>query len=189
MRALTLLFALIMLCAVPVGHAAAPAPAFNAQSGSTLTFEGSYGGEPFQGRFLRFRPSVQFSPTNLPGSRIDVEITTASSRTDSLERDDLMHSQDFFMVSRFPKARFVATDIRADGPNKFVARGTLTIRDISAPVALSFSWTPGPQPVLVGEARVRRLTFKMGALDFPATTDLGADVIVRTKLILTPRTP
>src|SRR4249919_3816391 len=91
-----------------------------------------------------------------------------------------------FNAAKFPQARYTATSFRALGGNNFVADGTLNLRGVIKPVALTFTWTPGAQPVLSGKALVKRLDFGVGQGDW-AETDLVPNAIaVSTKVIFAP---
>ena len=55
------------------------------------------------------------------------------------------------------------------------------------PVTLTFTWTPGTKPVLVGKASVKRLDFGIGSGDdWKDTSTLPDAVAVSTKVILQP---
>ena len=155
-----------------------------AQPGSTLGFSASYEGESFDGRFVRFTPQIRFDPAKLAASRFDVSIDLASTKTNNDERDDALLSSEFFDTRKHPQARYVATRFRALGGNRYAADGTLSLHGASRPVTLSFSWTPGAKPVLVGEAKLKRLDFGVGTGDWADTDVLPNEVKVRTRLVL-----
>ena len=96
----------------------------------------------------------------------------------------MLLGSEFFDAAGVPEARYVATRFRALGGNRFVAEGTLSLRGVSKPVPLTFTWTPGAKPVLVGEATVSRLAFKVGTGDWTDTDLLPDAVKVTTRLVL-----
>ena len=166
-------------------------PAFAAdwtmQPGSTLGFSASYDGEAFAGHFAKFTTQIRFDPAKPGSSRFDVRIELASADTGNSERDDVLRGNEFFSVARMPEARFVASRFRALGGNRFAADGTLSLRGISRPVTLMFSWVSGLKTVLTGEATLKRLDFKIGEGDW-ADTDVLPDLVkVQTRLVLTRR--
>ncbi len=175
------LFLLLLSCAP-----AATAADYRAQAGSTLGFNAVYQGESFEGTFAKFTPAIRFDPTKLADSRFDVRIALASAGTQNAERDEMLVGSEFFDASAVPEARFVATKFRALGGNRYVADGTLTLRGISQPVPLTFSWQAGAQPVLTGEAKLSRLAFNVGSGDWTDTELLPDEVAVRTRLVLAP---
>lgn len=159
---------------------------YTALPGSSLGFTATYQGEAFEGRFAKFTPLIRFDPTDLADSRFDVRIDLASADTDNEERDDLLLGAEFFDTGVVPEARYVATRFRALGGDRYVAEGELTLRGISKPVPLNFTWTPGAQPTLQGEAELSRLAFRVGIGDWTDTGLLPDAVIVKTRLVLAP---
>ena len=180
MRAPAALATLLLALALPVAAAE-----WAVQPGSWLGFETSYDGEAVEGRFARFAPAVRFDPADLAHARLDVTIDLASADTGHDERDEVLAGEDFFAAAVAAEARYVATTFRALGDRRYVADGMLTLRGVTKPVALAFTWTPGPQPVLDGEATVPRLAFGVGAGDDWADIDVMPDAVtVRTHLVL-----
>lgn len=167
------------------------APAFAADyvqaPGSTLVFASHYQGETFTGRFGGFTTTLSFDPKQLATSRLDVTIQLAGTQTGNRDRDDTLASTDFFNVGKFAQARYTATTFRALGGNQYAADGTLTLRGASRPVTLTFTWTPGAQPVLAGKATVKRLDFGVGAGDWADTSLIPNDVAISTRVVLAPR--
>lgn len=168
----------------------APAPSSAADyvqaPGSTLTFASSYEGEAFSGRFPSFVTRFSFDPAQLAAAKLDVTIPLAGTTTANGDRDDALRDSDFFDVARFPQARYTATRFRALGGNRYAADGTLNLRGVSKPVTLTFTWTPGAQPVLTGKAVVKRLDFGVGSGDWTDTALIPNDVAVSTKVVFTP---
>jgi polyisoprenoid-binding protein YceI len=175
-------------CVLLAAAFAAPALAadYVQAPGSTLTFATKYQGEVFSGRFPSFATKLSFDPARLAASRLDVTIALAGTSTGDGERDSTLKDADFFNVARFPEARFVATKFRALGGNRYAADGQLTLRGVSKPVTLAFSWTPGAAPVLAGRATVKRLDFGVGGGDWADTSIIPNDVAVSTKVVLRP---
>ena len=177
------------LLALLLAATGAAATDYTAQSSSKLGFTATYMDEAFDGTFARFTPAIRFDPADLSGSRFDVRITLASASTANAERDEMLVGSEFFDAAGLPEARYVATRFRALGGNRFVAEGTLSLRGVSQPVPLTFTWTPGAMPVLVGEATLSRLAFKVGTGDWTDTELLPDQVKVSTRLVLAPKAP
>lgn len=154
--------------------------------GSTLTFATRYQGEVFTGRFPAFTTRLSFDPRSLGTARLDVAIPLAGAATGDRERDENLRGGDFFNVAKFPQARFVATKFRALGGNRFAADGQLTLRGVSRPVTLSFTWSPGATSVLAGQATVKRLDFGVGGGDWADTGIIPNEVAVSTKVVFKP---
>ena len=155
--------------------------------GSTLTFAGNYQGEVFTGRFPGFKTTLSFDPKQLASSKLDVTIPLASATTGVEDYDTELRGDAFFDSAKFPQARYTATKFRALGGNRYAADGILSLRGASKPVTLTFTWTPGPRPVLAGKATVLRLDFGVGGEGDWADTELLPNAIaISTKVVLQP---
>ena len=176
-KTLALAFALVI---------ATPAVAANytQAAGSSLTFAGTYQGETFTGRFPGFVTKLSFDPTQLATSKLDVSIPLITATTGVEDYDSELRGSAFFNASKFPQARFTATKFRALGGNKFAADGTLSLRGMSKPVTLAFTWTPGAKPVLAGKATVKRLDFGVGGGEWADTELLPNEIAINTKVVL-----
>ena len=98
-----------------------------------------------------------------------------------------MRGAAFFDAGHFPQARYTATKFRALGGNRYAADGTLSLRGVNKPVTLTFTWTPGAQPVLQGTASVKRLDFGVGGAEWADTTLLPNIVNITTKVVFAPK--
>lgn len=157
--------------------------------GSSLAFASTYEGETFTGRFPGFRTRLSFDPARLAGARLDVVIPMATVTTGTVEYDDEMRGTAFFHAAKFPQARYTATKFRALGGNRYAADGTLELRGVRKPVTLTFTWTPGPRPVLDGKATVKRLDFGVGGGEWADTSLLPDAVSVNTKVVFAQQQP
>lgn len=154
--------------------------------GSTLVFAGKFDGALFVGRLPGFDTRLSFDPAQLDQARLEVTIPLASVDTDNADRDTTLLGEMFFNVARFPQARYVATQFRHLGGNHYAADGQLRLRGVTRPVTLEFSWTPGANPVLRGDATVKRLQFGVGSGDWADTELLPNDIAVSTHVNLRP---
>ena len=154
--------------------------------GSTLVFASKYDGEVFTGKFAGFTTTMSFDPARLETSKLDVVIPLTGASTGNGDRDSTLSGADFFNVAKFAQARYTATKFRSLGGNQYAADGNLSLRGVSKPVVLTFTWTPGAQPVLAGKATVKRLDFGVGAGDWADTGSIPNEVAVSTKVVLKP---
>ena len=176
----------IFFAALLLGAAPTFAADYAQAPGSALTFAGSYEGEVFTGRFPGFVTKLSFDPAQLATSKLDVTIPLATASTGNSDYDGEMRGSAFFNSARFPQARYTATKFRALGGNSYAADGTLSLRGVSKPVTLTFTWTPGAKPVLAGKATVKRLDFGVGEGDWADTELIPNEIAVGTKVIFTP---
>lgn len=159
---------------------------------STLGFEASAQGERFSGSFARFEPNIRFDPAELSTARFDVRIDLSSADTANSERDETLKGSDFFAVRSHPQARFLAERFRALDDGRYAADGQLTLRGLTRPVTLVFSWQSGTPAVVEGEAllegnsQLDRLDFELGTGDWADPDTIAHEVKVVTRLVLTP---
>lgn len=152
---------------------------------SKLTFVGEQAGAQFEGGFDKFTADISFDPKNLPASRFDVKIDTASVNTQDGERDDTIKSADLFDVKRFPSARYVADKFTDKGGNKYSATGKLTLRNVTKDVPIDFTFESKDGGAwLKGTAKIKRLDFGVGQGEWQDTSTVGNDVQVRFALRL-----
>lgn len=155
---------------------------------SEIRFEAIQEGAAFSGRFTRFEARIQFDPTRLSESNIDVRIDLASVDTADTERDDTLRSDDFFAIRRWPTARFVSNQFAANDDGSYTAQGHLTLRDVTQPVPITFRFERGDDAAtLVGTATINRLDFGVGQGDWRDTESLANEVRVRYSLSLVPQ--
>jgi polyisoprenoid-binding protein YceI len=166
--------------------AAAPAFAtdYTQAPGSVLAFASKYDGEVFTGTFPGFDTQLSFDPANLDASKLDVTIPLAGAKSGNSDRDSTLQGPDFFNVAKFATAHYRAEKFRALGGNQYAADGTLELHGVSKPVTLTFTWTPGAQPVLAGKATVKRLDFGVGSGDWADTKTIPNETAISTKVIL-----
>ena len=107
--------------------------------------------------------------------------------TTNADYDAEMLGASFLDSARFPTATYRATAFRALGGNRYVADGILSLHGVEQPVALEFTWTPGPRPLLAGRATVRRLAFGVGAGDWADTRLIPDAIAISTRVYFQPR--
>lgn len=153
---------------------------------SKLGFVATQQGEAFNGRFARFTPTINFDPADLTTASIDVEIDVTSVGTDNEERDAALATPEFFDFQAFPKARFKATNFRADGEG-FVADGQLTIRDQTVAVPFVFRFVDsGNSATLKAVVAIDRMAFGVGTGDWADPSTIAHEVKVEVDLLLKP---
>lgn len=156
---------------------------------STLTFKGSYQGEGFDGKFKQFDATIAYDANDLSKSKFDVSVDLASADTGNGDRDDSLHGADFFDVKKTPKARFVTESFAKAADGGVEAKGTLTIRDKTAPVTLKVKFAEtganGDRATLDVDTVLKRADYGLGAGSDWA--DVGADVPVHGHLVLSGR--
>ena len=174
---------LLVSAVVIAGLQAAPAQAADyVQQRGGLSFVGKYQGETFTGLFPGFSTRLQFDPANPAAAKLDVDIPLAGADTRNGERDSTLKGAEFFNVGRFATARYSAHGFTALGGDRYRADGTLQLRGISKPVSLTFSLSSGDNPVLVGQAVVKRLDFDVGGGDWADLSIIPNEIAVATRV-------
>jgi polyisoprenoid-binding protein YceI len=178
----------LLTAAALVAMLATPAAAadYVQAPGSALVFASRYDGEVFTGRFADFTTTLSFDPARLAKAKLDVVIPLLGVKTGNEDRDSTLSGADFFNVGKHAQARYTATSFRALGGDRYAADGTLSLRGVSKPVTLTFTWTPGAQPMLVGKATVKRLDFNVGGGDWSDTGLMPDEVAVSTRVLFKP---
>jgi polyisoprenoid-binding protein YceI len=107
---------------------------------STVQFKVRHFFTPVPGSFDQFDGVIKFDPANLDGSSIDVNISVGSINTNNSDRDEHLRSADFFDTAGYPEMHFKSSSIRQEGENRYVAEGSLTIRDVTREIELPFEF-------------------------------------------------
>jgi polyisoprenoid-binding protein YceI len=188
----TVLALLAWLCTVPAlawAQAAAPAAALVVAQ-SEIGFTTRQMGVPVQGKFGAFTATIALDPKKPEAGSVAFSIDTASARFGTAELDAEVGKPEWLGATKFPKASFQSSAIKAAGAGKFEVIGKLTIkgnvRDITVPVQLAQT---GGQSTASGSFTIKRLQFKVGEGDWTDTSLLADDVAVRFKLVLTGLSP
>ncbi|MEX0645843.1 MAG: YceI family protein [Parvularculaceae bacterium] len=175
----------------PVAESVAPVSAAPPASGppsiewtvdmttSRLGFSASQTGKPFEGQFEKFDAKIAFDPADLSKSSIDVAIDMTSAKTGDRQRDQALPGSDWFKTKDFPTARFAATEVEEAGEGRYIAHGSLTIRDATKPIDLPFSLEiNGDAAHAQGEATLMRVDFGVGQGEFATDEFVGLEVRV-----------
>ncbi|MGI9502545.1 MAG: cytochrome b/b6 domain-containing protein [Geminicoccaceae bacterium] len=174
----------------PATDTAAPAEvsgeAWAIEEGSRLGFVALQQGSEVLGNFDAFDAEVVFDPDDLDNSRIGVDIDVTSITTGHSDRDKTLNSPSFFDTATWPAAAFKSETITATGEDRYDAAGTLTIRDVTKDVVLSFSLDiqadsddPSRERAEAkGELPILRLDFGVGQGDWTSTTTVADEVVI-----------
>ena len=138
-----------------------------------------------RGQFTDFSGDVFFDPANLSHNRFDFIIKVDSVDTKVGKRDTHLRSPDFFDAAQYPLMTFKSARVSHGGDNKYIAEGTLTIKDVSQDLALELEYHGQKEnPLKPGEivagldARltIDRLEYHVGDGKFYKMGVVGKDV-------------
>lgn len=154
-------------------------------AGSRLEFIVTFEKTPAPGVFKDFDTRLRFDPEKPAESRLDVAVKITSADMNSAEVDKGIRGPEWFDFARFPQAEFRSTEIRRADANRYVARGTLSLKGVQQPVEVPFTWNAAADAATMeGELTLKRGLFGIGTGEWAATDVIGADVRVRFRVRL-----
>ncbi|MBP1475528.1 YceI family protein [Frateuria sp. MAH-13] len=158
------------------------------QEQSSLGFTATFQGAPFQGSFAQWHAAIRFDPAHLAGSKFDVTVDTTSASTGDTDRDGALPGADFFNATKYPQARYVATEFVRAGTHA-IARGNLTLRGESHPLNLMVTYTAQPDGTALMDVSgtLKRLDYGVGGGEYADTSVIGNDVTINAHLVLVPK--
>jgi polyisoprenoid-binding protein YceI len=155
---------------------------------SEIRFVSKQMGVNVEGRFRRWKASVDFRPGDLARSSAGFEIDLASIDLASGASEAEVRRAAWFDTAKFPVAKFASTGIRSLGGDRYEIAGTLSLKglaqDVVVPVALKRD--AAGNSVAEGEFKVRRLDFKVGEGMWADTDTIANDVTVRVRMVQPP---
>jgi polyisoprenoid-binding protein YceI len=148
-------------------------------SDSSLAFTARLEGAAAPGRFHRFEVLLRSGPSGPAGGSLLVEIDTTSADLFSHDINEAIADPEWFDFNGFPSARFESDAITLMGESIYEARGTLHLKGVSRPVAVSFQWqTEGASGHMKGGFVLRRGDFSIGSGDWAGDDTIAEAVEV-----------
>lgn len=147
---------------------------------SSITFKATQNHSPLSGQFKQFKGEIYFDPAALKTSKVTIIIDMNSVVTSYKEVGDTLKSSDWFDIKLFPEATFKAEEFIQTEDNTYQAKGTLTIRDKTAPVTLIFTlnnYTNNTSRAS-GSTTIKRSAFLIGKGEWAKTDDIADEVTV-----------
>lgn len=132
-RGLTLAAAALSIAAAP---AAAPMDWIVDEAHTTVGFTVKHFFTPVDGQFDDFEIDLQYDADDPSASTVSARIAVASVNTNNERRDAHLMSADFFEAEAHPTITFESTSVRAEGGDRLVATGDLTIKGITREVEM-----------------------------------------------------
>jgi polyisoprenoid-binding protein YceI len=159
---------------------AAPATWVVDPAKSSISFTVTVNGQPVQGAFKSFGATIAFDPADLAHSSAKVIVPMDAAKTGDATRDAMLLKPAWFNVLDFPKAVYQTTSIAHVKGNKYLAKGTLTLKGTTQPMLLNFSVDiKGDTATMIGAGLVKRLSFKVGeGPDFASGKPVALNVVI-----------
>lgn len=143
-------------------------------------------GVDVDGRFRRWKATVDLRPGDLPKSRAEVDVDLASIDLASEESEAEVRRADWFDTARFPVATFRSTSVRALGGERFEVTGRLAMKGVTREVVVPVDLRKDAAGNTVAEARfaVKRLPYRIGDGPWADPSVVADDVTVRARIVL-----
>jgi polyisoprenoid-binding protein YceI len=135
-------------------------------------------GKLVAGRIASWTGTIVLEPGDLAGARLDIRMDMRSASAGTKDIDDVMLGPKFLDAAHANEARFASTSISRRGDD-YVARGKLTIRDVTRDVALPFALNiQNGRATARGRLIIKRLDYGVGRDEWAATTYVADDVTI-----------
>jgi polyisoprenoid-binding protein YceI len=124
-------------------------------------------------------------PNDLRNSSIDIIVDINSLTASYAELKTTLATPDWFNTTLFPKAEFKSTHIEKMGEQSYQAKGTLTIRDKSQPIVLTFTGEVqnSSKGMVEGSTVIKRTQFGVGQGEWSSTKEIKDEVTVNFKVV------
>jgi polyisoprenoid-binding protein YceI len=93
-----------------------------------------------RGAFNEFEGTAHLDGADPANSSVTVKIKAASIDTRQAQRDEHLRGNDFLAMETYPEITFVSTAVRQTGDDTFDLTGDLTIRGVTNPVTIPFTF-------------------------------------------------
>lgn len=155
-----------------------------AEATSRVSFVGVQQGTRFTGRFEEFTATIDFDPGAPDDGSIVGRVQLASVNTRDHDRDATLLDGDWFDAANYPESVFESESITELDDGSFEARGQLSLKGRTRPVAMTFTFAAeGDTAKFSGAFKVDRFDFNVGE-GWNDTSWVGQDVDVQIELDL-----
>lgn len=153
---------------------------------SEIRFVSKQMGVAVEGRFRKWKASVDWKPQDPAHSRADFEIDLASIDLASEESESEVRKPAWFDTRRYPVATFRSSATRDLGGERYEIAGTLAMkgrsRDVVIPVQMRKD--ASGNAVAEGQFTLQRLAFDIGDGPWADPAVVADDVVVRVRIVL-----
>ena len=130
---------------------------------SSVTFSYKQMGVAIDGRFKKFAAQVNFDPAKADAAKASFDVELASVDAGSSEADGEVVTKSWFNAAAFPKATFVARQIKQTAANQYEVTGALSIKGQTREMKFPMKHTAqGKDGVLTGSFTIKRGDFNIG---------------------------
>ncbi len=154
---------------------------------STLSFNYSQMGSKLYGTFTRFVASLAFDTEHPEAAQASLSIDLDSINPGSEDAKAELRKPAWFNTADYPTAIFQSTRVEAQGDNRYLITGNLTLRgmtrEVTVPVVLTSQSGIG---IFDGALVIKRSDFKVGAGEW-ADNVVSDDIDVRFRMVVPQR--
>ncbi len=130
---------------------------------SKMGFSFKQMGVAMDGHFAKFSAALNFDPAKPEQAKASIEVDLTSIDTGSGEADQEVVGKAWFNTAAFPKAVFLAKQIKQIAPNQYEVLGSLSIKGHSRDIKSALKLSPqGKSSVLSGSFTLQRADFAIG---------------------------
>jgi polyisoprenoid-binding protein YceI len=153
---------------------------------SEISFVSKQMNVPVQGRFKKFTAQIVFDSKKLASAKAEIAVEMSSIDTGSAEADEEVGKKGWFNTSAFPTAQFSSSAVTQTGPDRYQARGKLSIKGIGQDVIAPFNVKQAGNVVTYdGAFTLKRLQFKIGEGVWSDTETVADEVQVKFRIVTT----
>jgi len=153
---------------------------------SEIRFVSKQMGVSVEGRFRKWKASVDWRPDDLAHSKADFEIDLASIDLASEESESEVRRPGWFDTAKFPRASFRSSAMKDLGGGRYEIAGNLTLKGTTKSVVIPVQLRrdAAGNSVAEGQFAVKRLQFNVGDGPWADPSVVADDVLVRVRMVL-----
>jgi polyisoprenoid-binding protein YceI len=152
---------------------------------SKITFVSRQMNVPVEGVFGKFLANVHINPAKAEKGKAQVDIDLSSIDAGNAEANDEVKGKNWFDVVTYPKASFVANNVKSLGGDKYEASGKITIKGKSIDIHAPFTLKEEKGVLNIdGVFAIKRLDFGIGSGLWSDTSVVADEVEIKFHLVL-----
>jgi len=153
---------------------------------SEIRFVSKQMGVEVEGRFRRWKATVDFQPGDVAKSRADFDVDLASIDLASEESEAEVRKADWFDTARFPVASFRSSSVRSLGGDRYEVAGKLAMKGVTRDLVVPVEVRKDAGGNTLAEARfaIKRLPYRIGDGPWSDPSVVADDVTVRARIVL-----
>ena len=153
---------------------------------SEIRFVSKQMGVEAEGRFRRWKATVDFRPADAAQSRADFDVDLASIDLASEESEAEVRKPEWFDTAKFPVATFRSSSVKALGGDRYEVTGKLAMKGVTRDLIVPVEVRRDAAGNTVAEARfaIKRLAYRIGDGPWSDPSVVADDVMVRARVVL-----